>query len=167
MLEDLLKMESAAVERERQRLAIQAVYDEKLLAFLAEYTPLLEEFCRESGWIMQHKGIDLMHHNQHSGGNPIERCLNVFLEGPLKPYYNSDYSGTMHAGINLFLWLDDGRFWRGPMLQCATYCTKLKTMDSDYYTSWSGINLNKLQLCLRVAFKLFGSRVQSNTKEAG
>lgn len=159
MLEDLKARETEAAREERERQREQSEYDEALRRALTSYAPLLETFCQESGWLLLDRGIAPMNDSAFNYSPPSNRCLLLFLEGPEKPVSNREYSGTTRAGMNLFLWFEmRGLFFPERKLYCATTCTMLGPYEGEFHRRWMGIDRGRLQMSLRGAFSMFGSR---------
>lgn len=160
MLEDLKehlkRVRSEEAERERQRLAAQQLYDETLRSHLADYLPIIETFCQESGWSLEDHGVCLQDPDPRSLGIARYRCLHVFVAGPERSYESFEHSGTIVTGLHFFLWLDEGWLWRPPRLQCLAYCTEVPDDDRIFEKSWSGSSPEHLISALRRTYLLFG-----------
>ncbi len=156
MLEDIKRTKANEAEQERRRLDAQESLDRTVRASYANYLPVLDAFCRESGWALEDHGFVMQSANPFISYD-LRRRLHVFISGPKRICRGRDYSSEVHAGLHFFIWLDGPWLFRWhSAVQCATYCTALEPYDSIFYKSWTGDSRARLEASLRGAFGLFG-----------
>ena len=156
MLEDLKKRKEDEAGEVRRRLASEQACDELLMAYLAEYRPVLDEFCSESGWVVIVEGVNVGQVHAYAYGEML-RALHVSVAGPERPFLIGDSSGVTRTGLRFALWFDDiGFVQRRRVLRCLTYQTVLAAYDSPCNKQWTGVSLRTLEESLRGAYKAFG-----------